>query len=295
MSRFRLPLVVCACCLFWAFLGALLGVIVRHGLPGLIFGLLFGIAYTVIGGWASEKFPLDVWEAKLLENAWAPNLYEMLHSLCAKTGMDLPTLYTVPHPKPNAYVVAGRDGDTAIVVTGGLTRLLDQEEVQAVAALMMARLATDVMPTWTIASTLAGMPLHLGMLLRRKRGLAWLGTALLTAFVYPSAGLLRLAWSEGIVVASDYHAAHLADRPGALETALVKMEAAWAEERGQAMAGNPATALLFAVPPLARPAADAPAWQCALAAFPSRHPDAAARAVRFLGEPVPIPAKVMKI
>ena len=293
MSRFRLPLVVCACCLFWAFLGALLGALFRHALGGLVFGLLFGIAYTVVGGWASEKFPLDVWEAKLLENAWAPNLYEMLHELCAKTGLALPTLYSVPNPKPNAYVVAGRDGDTAIVVTNGLTRLLEQDEVQAVAALMMARLATDAMPAWTIASTLAGMPLHLGLLLRRKRGLAWLGTALLTVFAYPAAGLLRLAWSEGIVVAADYHAAHLAGRPGALETALLKMEAAWGGE--QAAGGNPATALLFAVPPLAMPPADAPVWQRALAAFPGRRPDAAARALRFLGEPAPVSAKVVKI
>ncbi len=45
---------------------------------------------------------------------------------------------------------------------------------------MMARLATGAMPAWTIAATLAGLPLHLGMILRRKRGLAWLGTALLT-------------------------------------------------------------------------------------------------------------------
>ncbi len=89
-------------------------------------GLLFGIGYTVIGAWAAEKFPLDVWDAKLLENAWAPNLYEMLHELCAKMDMALPTLYSIPRPEPNAFVVAGRDGDTAIIVTDGLTRHLEQ-------------------------------------------------------------------------------------------------------------------------------------------------------------------------
>lgn len=287
MSRFRLPIVVCACCLFWAFLGALLGLLFRHALGGLIFGLLFGIAYTVIGGWASEKFPLDVWGAKLLENAWAPNLYEMLHALCATTRMELPTLYSIPRQEPNAFVIAGRDGDTAIVVTNGLTRLLEKDEVQAVAALMMARLATNAMPAWTIASTLAGLPLHLGMTLRGKRGLSWLGTGILTLFVYPAAGLLRLAWSQSVVIAADYHAAHLAERPGALESALVKIEAAWAGAGDQAMAGNPATALLFAVAPRLTPSAGDPLWQRTLSAFPARQPDAAARALRFLGPPTP--------
>lgn len=291
MSRLRLPLVVCACCLFWAFLGALLAAFFRHALVGLVLGLLFGIGYTLIGFLASEKFPLDVWGAQLLENAWAPNLYEMLHALCAKTDMPLPTLYHIPRPEPNAFVVAGRDGNTAIIVTTGLTRHLEKTEVQAVAALMMARLATEVMPVWTIAATLSGMPLHLGLILRQRRGLVWLGTAILAVFAYPAAGLARLAWHEGIITAADYHAAHLAESPGALETALAKMEAAWTGDEEQAAAGSPATAFLFAVPPLAMPPAGASFWRRALAAFPYRHPNAAERGLRFLGEPAPLPTE----
>ena len=116
----------------------------RHPLGGMIWGLLFGIGYVVFGSWAAEKFPSDILGAKLLENEWAPNLYEMLHELTAKMEVPLPTLYSVPLAKPNAFVVAGREGNTAIVVTNGLTRHLEKPEVQAVAALMMARLATGV-------------------------------------------------------------------------------------------------------------------------------------------------------
>jgi heat shock protein HtpX len=291
LSRLRLPLVVCACCLFWAFLGALLGACFRHVLGGLILGLFFGIGYVWVGSLAAEKFPLDVWDAQLLENSWAPNLYEMLHELCAKTDMALPTLYHIPRLEPNAFVVAGRDGNTAIIVTSGLTRHMEKAEVQAVAALMMARLATEVMPVWTITATLAGMPLHLGLRLQQRRGLAWLGAAILALFAYPAAGLARLAWNEGIITAADYHAAHLAEWPGALETALAKMEAAWPGSEEQAMAGNPATAFLFAVPPLAAPPTGAPFWRRALAVFPYRQPNVAARAARLLAKPTPIPVE----
>lgn len=78
MSRLRLPFVVCVCCLFWAILGAALGAIFRHAVAGLILGLLFGVIYVVTGCGAAEKFPLDVWDAKLLESVHAPKLYEMI-------------------------------------------------------------------------------------------------------------------------------------------------------------------------------------------------------------------------
>ncbi len=281
MSQFRLPLVVAACGLFWVLLGLLLGGLFRHALGGAICGLLFGALYVTLGMWASEKFPQDVWGAKLLEHAWAPNTYEILHELCPRMDMELPTLYSVPEARPNAFVVAGRDGDTAILVTNGLTRHLEKDEVQAVLSLMMARLATGAMPTWTIAATLAGLPLYLGFAVRGRKGLAWLGDGLLNLFAYPVAGLLHLAWSEGLVTSSDYHAAHLTERPAALESALTKMEAAWAGDAPDS--GNPATSLLFAVPVTGgTPRAF---WERVLASVPGRHPSAAERGERFLGEP----------
>ena len=283
MSRLRLPLVVCVCCLFWAAFGALLGVFSRHALIGLILGLLFGIGYVVFGSWAAEKFPLDVWDAKLLENVHAPKLYEMLQALCERVDMEAPILYYSTRPEPNAYAMERREGDPVIVVTNGLTRYLDKDEVQAVMALMIARLATGAMPAWTVTSTLAGLPLQLGLGLQR-RGVERVGNALLLAFAYPAAGLAWLGWNAGVVTAADYHAAHLADLPGALVSALAKIEAGQGED--MAWAGNPATAMLFAVPPLTVPPADAPAWRRALAAFPSRSPDVAARVARLPSVPI---------
>ena len=286
LSQLRLPLVFFACCLFWALLGFILGAVFHHAVAGLIWGLIFGVGYVVFGSWAAEKFPSDIWGAKLLENEWAPNLYEMLHELSAKMEVPLPTLYSVPFAQPNAFVVAGRDGNTAIIVTNGLTRNLEKNEVYAVAALMMARLATGAMPTWTIAATLAGLPLHLGLTLRRRSGLEWLGNFILGAFALPAAGLARLAWGEGVVTAADFHAAHLSESAEALESALYKIESAWAAEPGVAERSNcsevnPATALLFAAPPLARADAEAAWWPRLQTRFPSVQLDAAARAARF--------------
>ena len=274
MSRLRLPLVICVSCLLWAALGAVFGALFRHALAGLILGLLFGIGYVVIGSWVADKFPLDVWDANLLENIHAPKLYEMIEALCERVGMEVPILYYTTRPEPNAYAIERRAGDPVIVVTNGLTRHLDKDEVQAVMALMVARLATGTMPAWTVTSTLAGMPLQIGIGLRR-RGLVGPGNALLTAFAYPAAALAWLGWDAKVVTASDYHAAHLADFPDALRSALTKIEAGQGEDL--ALAGNPTTAMLFAAPPLLVPPADAPGWRRALSAFPSLSPNVAAR------------------
>lgn len=291
MSRLRLIVGIVACGLFWAVLGAVLGGLFRHPLGGFVWGLIFGVVYIVSCSWASNKYPGDVWGAALLENVNAPHLYEMLRALCDRTGQALPTLYYIPSQKPNAFVSAGRDGETTVIVTSGLTRHLEKDEVQATLALMMARLATGRVPGWTFAATLAGVPVQVGLTLQRRSGLGWLGLALLSVFVYPSAALMRLVWDEGVVTASDFHAAHLAEQAGSLARALEKMEAAQTEEGAEI--GNPATALLFAVPPLPPPTANASFWRRGLEQFPFRQPDAATRAARFaevVPTPVPAPA-----
>ena len=277
MPRLRFILGVCACCLLWAALGAILAAFFRHPLGGFICGLLFGVVYTVSCFWAASKYPGDAWDAQLLENVNAPHLYEMLKALCDRTGQDLPTLYFTPNLEPNAFISAGREGETTLLVTSGLTRHLEKDEVQAVLALMMARLATGAMSHWTTAATLAGVPVQIGLALQRRRGLEWLGTAILGVFAFPSAALMRLVWDEGTITAADYHAAHLAEQAGSLERALKKIEAGLPAEGTDS--GNPATALLFAVPPL--PAPGASFWRQGFALFPFRVPDAAMRASRF--------------
>jgi len=279
VSRTRTTLIVSACCFFWAAVGAVLGLLFRHPLAGLIWGLLLGGIYVVACSYAAPKFPGDVWGATLLENSEAPHLYEMLHALCDRTGQALPTLFYCPRPEPNAFVSAGRDGETAIVVTSGLTKHLEKDEVQAVMALMVARLATGEAPAWTLAATLVGVPVAAGLAWQRRPNLAVWGNPWLSLFAFPAAFLTRLAWDEKALTASDYHAAHLTEQAGSLARALEKIELGLTEEGAEA--GNPATALLFAVPPLLPLAADAPTWRRGLEAFPFRSPDASTRAARF--------------
>ena len=292
MSRLRLPLVICACGLFWTALGTIFGAIFHHSLLGLILGVIFSLIYVTIGIFAAEKFPLAVWDATLLESHNAPKIYEMLNDLCLKADLELPIVFSCPSLDPNAFAVSRRDGGPAIILTNGLTRSLDRDEVQAILALMVARIATGDMAGWTVTATLAGLPLHLGLSCYRRSGFEWLGAIVLSIFAYPGAALAWLGWNQAAVTSSDYHAAHLAEYPGTLESALLKIEKGISESA--ALAGNPATAMLFAVPPISATSVGATFWRQALAAFPYRSPDAAARVARLanspalsFGEPLP--------
>lgn len=245
LSRFRLAFAVCACCLFWAFLGGLIGAIFRGFWAGLVLGLLLGIGYTLLGYWASEKFALDSVDAHLLDAGQAPHLSEMMQELCSQVEMEVPFLYAVPGTLPNAFVTARRDGKSALAVTHGLTQALEAEEVRAVVAVMVARLASGQMAAWTVGATLAGVPLHWAY-----TGTASRPQALLLIFAYPGAALLRLVYDPGATLAADHHAAHLIGSPQTLGAALGKIESALAAAPPII---NPALALLFAVPPASPP------------------------------------------
>lgn len=247
MPQLRSFLAAFACGAFWTLLGLFLGAIFRYPWLGLTTGLVFGIGYCLFGSWAAEKFPLDVWEARMLSQDQAPNAYEMLLELSEKTDTPLPTLYTCARPETNAFVVAGREGSRAVVMSLGVTRNLERSEVQAVLSLLMARLATGAMPGWTVTATLAGLPLYLGASLQKKPALAWLGVGINAVFAPLSRELLRLGCDPGVVLAADVHAAHLAEEPSALPSALAKIEAARdTQTSGQNGMG---TDVLFAVLP----------------------------------------------
>ncbi len=247
MPHLRSFLAVFVCGAFWTLLGLLLGALFRHPWLGFSGGLAFGLGYCLFGSWAAEKFPLDVWEARMLTQDQAPNAYEMLLELSEKTDTPQPTLYTCARPDTNAFVVAGREGSRAVVMSLGVTRRLERSEVQAILSLLMARLATGAMPGWTVTATLAGLPLYLGARLKAQPALAWLGSGLIAVFTPLGQALLQFGCDPGVVLAADVHAAHLAEEAGALPSALAKIEAARGPQVSEA--GGMGTEGLFVVAP----------------------------------------------
>lgn len=145
----------------WVVLGLIVGVLIRAVLVVTTLGLVGGIIYWFLANAASEKFVVDVHQGELLEMNQAPRLYETVQELSELAGIEPPFIYVLPTKIPNAFVVSRRGRSSIIGVTTGLTAELERDEVQAVMAIMVARIASGSALAWTIASALSGIPLQI--------------------------------------------------------------------------------------------------------------------------------------
>lgn len=252
-------------CLFWSILGALLFWPMGHPIIGAIFGWLLGAAYWLMSCWASEKFALDLYGAEILTPELAPNLVEMVQELSTAAGLEEPPmLYTIAYSEPNAFALCRPPRSSVIVVTNGLTMKLNRDEVRAVMALMVARLADRDASTWSLAATLAGLPLYgaaseeLHDFVKDRfpadgqSGLTVVDRVLLACIVPPCAVALRLAYDPNRLAEVDRRAAMMVGNPEVLASALAKIGRDVPHTWWGGSTYNPATAYLFAVPPVSQ-------------------------------------------
>ncbi len=263
--RFRLAVMCVACCVGFALGGMLLGLIFSVQFVGFCIGAVLGFGYYCLGVGASEQFILDAYDARVIDALTSPNLYKTMRKLCAEIGIDDPLLYSMPFQKPNALAVARPDRSSVIILTEGLMKNLEQDEVRAILALMVTRIAKREAAAWSVGATLAGVPLlALSCLafrdfIRSRRlliadiGVTRVEKILLSIAVPPCSWTLRLAFDSTMMSEADRAAAKLGGSPTALASALRKIEREIPETWWATTGYNPATALLFAVPPLASP------------------------------------------
>ena len=295
-GRLRLALAAAACVAVWVLVGWVIGLLARAPVPCLLIGLMVGLFFLLFCSFASDRFALDMYDGTLLDADQAPRLYEMVQEISAEAGIEPPLLFALPSQAPNAFAISRRQGTHAVAVTNGLTQRLDREEVRAVMALMVARLAGGQAGAWTLATTLAGIPLSwarsagindtLGntLTIDPNAGLTAVGRFVLSLLIPPAVLVLKIAFDPGDVGRADRAAARLLDDPAALAGALRKIGAGVPIHDGRVLDFYPSSALLFAVPPLppVRASAGAPLWVRAQAWFPYYAPTPAERAERFL-------------
>ena len=101
------------------------------------------IAYFVIGGVAlyailqyfiAGKLAIAMTGAQQIEKRDNPRFYRIVENLAITTGMQMPKVYIIDDPAPNAFAT-GRDPKHAIVAaTSGLIDIMDDNELTAVMA-----------------------------------------------------------------------------------------------------------------------------------------------------------------
>jgi len=220
----------------------------RSALPlGTSLALAIGSAGAI---WSLEKGATTV----LLSSCARPvadsdpryqQLRNIIEEMSIASGLPRPQLYSIPDPDPNAFAT-GKDPDHAcIVVTEGLLDRLTREELQAVVAHEMSHVRNYDTRVMTVVAALIGTVMLLsefGLRTmrfgggRRRGGVSrlggpvgaivfalWLLALILTPLI---SQLLALAVSRQREYLADASASELTRNPGALASALEKIDAA---------------------------------------------------------------------
>lgn len=149
----RLILAIPAAVLFIV-VAVVVGVLAPTPLPALV-GVVAGLLAAALVVWYLDRRAADLalrsLGARPLEPGVEPRLESLVESVCASHGISEPRLYVVDSRAPDA-AVAGKVGDTRLVVTTGALRQLERLELEAVVARELAQFGNGIHAATTLAA-----------------------------------------------------------------------------------------------------------------------------------------------
>jgi heat shock protein HtpX len=212
--------------LFWNSQGPGIGVLV--GLVGL--GIVWWQWYK------SDSVAMRAMRAREVSPQEAPELHGMVERLCALADMPKPRVGVADTDLPNAFATGRSPDRSVVVVTTGILRRLDAEELEGVLAHELSHVAHRDVLVMTVASS-AGIVA--GMLTRGAQYGAWFGggrrnnnsgglpiwlvVLLVSLVTYAISFLLLKLLSRYRELSADRSGAYLTMKPQALASALQKL------------------------------------------------------------------------
>jgi heat shock protein HtpX len=251
MERMKVFMLMAGLTALLVVLGGALG-----GQQGMI--LFFVIAALMNFGmyWFSDRMVLKMYRARVIQQADAPELYDMVDRLRQRAGLPMPTVAIAPSEQPNAFAT-GRNHEHAVVCcTAGILKLVSREQLEGVIAHELAHIKHRHMLVGTVAATMAGAIAMVANIV--KWGAIFGGgrdneggnpfAVLAAAIVAPIAAMIiQFAISRQNEFQADATAARITGRPMELAGALQRLDA-YAQRIP--MQVNPAAAALAIVNPL---------------------------------------------
>jgi heat shock protein HtpX len=224
----------------------------RHTVP--FIGLIMVSVAGLICWYSFRKGPAKVlWAAgaaELIEAATAEQkqLVNVVEEMSIASGVPMPRVWIVPDADPNAFATGLDERRANVAVTEGLLRLLNRDELQAVVAHEMAHIRNLDVRLMTLLAAMVGaialMADGMGRMLGRggvrvsgggkgggKKGnqlaiiilVLWVITLIIAPIV---TRLLAMAVSRKREYLADASAAQFTRNPGALASALEKLDGA---------------------------------------------------------------------
>lgn len=206
------------------------------GTGGLLMVLFlgFGIVMNWVSYFYSDKIVLKMYKAREVTPAEAPDLHQMVDTLCGRMGLPKPKVCIVPTEVPNAFAT-GRNPEKGVVAcTEGIMRALSYEELEGVVAHELGHIRNRDTLVSTVAASIAGAISMLanmgqfGMLFGGGRDREGGGNpifALLLLFLAPFVAMLvQMAISRTREFGADRAAVEATGNPDAMANALRRIE-----------------------------------------------------------------------
>ena len=130
----------------------------RDGGPfGLVVALGVWFVMTLTAWFQGDNVMLSVAGAKRVQKADLPILFNVVEEMTLAAGLpNMPAVYVIDDPAPNAFATGRRAETAAIAVTSGLLKTLDRDELQGVVAHEMAHVRNRDIQLMLFAGVLAG-------------------------------------------------------------------------------------------------------------------------------------------
>ncbi|NEN87597.1 MAG: M48 family metalloprotease [Okeania sp. SIO3H1] len=221
-------------------------------LLGILSGLLVAVSYWLIGGptgatlglvlaavmnlgswFFSDKIALAAYNARPVNQAEAPALYNMVEKLCDRARLPMPAVYIIPTAAANAFATGRDPHHAAVAVTEGIMRILPEDELEGVIAHELSHIKNRDTLTQAVAATVAG---GISWLTQIASYGMWFGggsrdnrsnpiVMLLTIMLAPvAASVVQMAISRTREFAADAGAGDLTGNPRALAQALQRLD-----------------------------------------------------------------------
>lgn len=248
---FKTSLLMAAIVALFGAVGAMIG-----GRDGMLLALLFGGATNLWAYWFSDKMVLKMYNAREIDAASSPYLYNMVRELAQRAELPMPKVYIIDEAQPNAFATGRNPEHAAVAATTGILRLLSERELRGVMAHELAHVKNRDILISTMSATVAGaisMLAQFGIFFGgRGENRPHPALAILMMILAPLAAMIiQMAISRTREFGADRGGAEISGDPEALASALAKIEA---YARGTPMAvaeKHPATAQMMIMNPLA--------------------------------------------
>jgi heat shock protein HtpX len=237
------------------------------GTVGMLIALVFAGGLNLFSYWNADKIVLKMYRAQPVgedhPNAVVRTYVADIVQMARDAGMPRPMIAIIPNDQPNAFATGRNPEHAAVCATTGLLDMLTRDEIRGVMAHELAHVKNRDTLIMTVTATIAGAIAALANFAMffgggddRERPGGIIGTLALMILAPMAAGLVQMAISRAREYEADRIGAEIAQDPGALASALQKIEAYAKRIHNPTAERNPASGQLFIINPLAGKGAD---------------------------------------